>query len=296
MAVDPRRVKALFNTARDLPAPTERSAYLDRECGEDTELRQRLDELLAATDPPASELDHSDAAAIAIGEQTDQSAASFEPPDSPMERTASFVAEEVPTASLIGSVIAGRYKIREEIGEGGMGSVYLAEQSRPIRRLVALKLIKPGMDSRAVLARFESERQALALMDHPNIAKVLDAGSTEAGRPFFVMELVKGVPITEYCDTHRLGLPERLQRGLPDLLGSAARLPQGIIHRRSEAVEYPGRKPRRQAGAQGDRLRPGQGDKRPTIDRAEPIHGVRVGGRHAALHGARAGRLQRPRR
>ena len=148
-----------------------------------------------------------------------------------MERTASLVSEEVPTASLIGSVIAGRYKIREEIGEGGMGSVYLAEQARPIRRMVALKLIKPGMDSRAVLARFESERQALALMDHPNIARVLDAGSTEAGRPFFVMELVKGIPITEYCDRHRLGLPERLAlvRQICSAVQHAHQ--KGIIHR-----------------------------------------------------------------
>ena len=231
MAVDPRRVKALFNTARDLPAPTERSSYLDRECGEDTELRQRLDELLAATDPPASELDHSHVAVIAAGDHTDGSAASVEPPDNAMERTTSLVSEEVPTASLIGSVIAGRYKIREEIGEGGMGSVYLAEQSRPIRRMVALKLIKPGMDSRAVLARFESERQALALMDHPNIARVLDAGSTEAGRPFFVMELVKGIPITEYCDRHRVGVPERLAlvRQVCSAVQHAHQ--KGIIHR-----------------------------------------------------------------
>ncbi len=195
------------------------------------ELRQRLDELLAATDPPASELDHSEAAAIASGDETDHSAASFEPPDSPMGRTASFVSEEVPTTSLIGSVIAGRYKVREEIGEGGMGSVYLAEQARPIRRMVALKLIKPGMDSRAVLARFESERQALALMDHPNIARVLDAGSTEAGRPFFVMELVKGIPITEYCDRHRVGVPERLAlvRQVCSAVQHAHQ--KGIIHR-----------------------------------------------------------------
>ena len=134
MAVDPRLVKTMFDTACNLPAPTERSAYLDRECGEDTELRQRLDELLAARDQPVGELDHSPAALIATGDFTDQSAAGFEPPDRPMERTASLVSEEVPTASLIGTVIAGRYKIREEIGEGGMGSVWLAEQARPIKR------------------------------------------------------------------------------------------------------------------------------------------------------------------
>src|SRR2546426_405424 len=94
----------------------------------------------------------------------------------------------------------GRYKLLEQIGEGGMGVVYMAEQEEPVRRRVALKVVKLGMDTRSVIARFEAERQALALMDHPNIAKVLDAGATEAGRPFFVMELVKGIHITDYCD------------------------------------------------------------------------------------------------
>ena len=112
-----------------------------------------------------------------------------------------------------------------------MGSVYLAEQMQPVKRRVALKLIKPGMDSRTVLARFESERQALALMDHPNIAKVLDAGTTETGRPFFVMELVKGIPLTDYCDQHRLGLPERLTlfRQICSAVQHAHQ--KGIIHR-----------------------------------------------------------------
>ena len=98
----------------------------------------------------------------------------------------------------------GRYKLLEKIGEGGFGLVYMAEQTEPIQRKVALKIIKAGMDTHAVIARFEAERQALALMDHPNIARVLDAGATEAGRPYFVMELVKGIPITDYCDQYRL--------------------------------------------------------------------------------------------
>src|SRR5207253_6416489 len=104
----------------------------------------------------------------------------------------------------VGSVIAGRYKLLETLGQGGMGAVFMAQQTVPVKRLVALKLIKLGMDSRQVLTRFEAERQALALMDHPNIAKVLDAGATASGRPFFVMELVKGVPITEFCDERQL--------------------------------------------------------------------------------------------
>ncbi len=105
----------------------------------------------------------------------------------------------------------GPYKLMEQIGEGGMGLVFIAEQQQPVRRKVALKVIKPGMDTRQVVARFEAERQALALMEHPNIARVLDGGSTSSGRPFFVMELVKGVPITEYCDQNRLAPRQRLE-------------------------------------------------------------------------------------
>src|SRR5207244_1493745 len=108
-----------------------------------------------------------------------------------------------------------RYRLLQEIGEGGCGVVYMAEQQEPVRRRVALKIIKLGMDTRQVVARFEAERQALALMDHPNIAKVLDAGATESGRPFFVMELVRGVPITDYCDTNNLSTRERLGLFVP---------------------------------------------------------------------------------
>src|SRR5262245_19234415 len=112
-------------------------------------------------------------------------------------------------------VLAGRYKLLEPIGEGGMGTVWMAQQQEPVKRLVAVKLIKAGMDSRQVIARFEAERQALALMDHPNIAKVLDGGTTGAGRLYFVMDLVKGVPITQYCDEHRLTPRQRLELFLP---------------------------------------------------------------------------------
>src|SRR5262249_52983433 len=112
--------------------------------------------------------------------------------------------DKPPATDVAGMVLAGRYKLLEEIGEGGMGTVWLTQQTEPVKRLVAVKLIKAGMDSKAVLARFEAERQALALMDHPNIAKVLDGGVAPDGRPFFVMELVKGTPITQYCDAERL--------------------------------------------------------------------------------------------
>jgi WD40 repeat protein/tRNA A-37 threonylcarbamoyl transferase component Bud32 len=128
-------------------------------------------------------------------------------------------------------VVAGRYKLLELIGEGGMGEVWVADQLDPIRRRVALKMIKPGMDSRSVLARFEAERQALALMDHPNIARVLDAGTTDDGRPFFVMELVKGVPITQFCDARKLSPRERLGLFVPVCQAIQHAHQKGIIHR-----------------------------------------------------------------
>ena len=149
-----------------------------------------------------------------------------------------------------------------------MGEVWVAEQLEPIRRRVALKLIKPGMDTRSVLARFEAERQALAVMDHPNIAKVLDAGTTPDGRPYFVMELVKGTPITEFCDARKL-TPARaagaVRAGLP---GDPARPPEGHHPPRHQAVQRAGRAARRDAGAEGDRLRRRQGD-RPAADRED---------------------------
>src|SRR3974377_554838 len=120
-----------------------------------------------------------------------------------------------PAGEHVGALIAGRYKLLEQIGEGGMGTVWVAEQMHPVRRKVALKLIKAGMDSKTVLARFEAERQALALMDHPNIAKVLARRPTESGRPFFVMEHVKGIPFTKYCDQARLSVQERLALFMP---------------------------------------------------------------------------------
>src|SRR5262249_48763407 len=130
-----------------------------------------------------------------------------------------------------GIVIAGRYKLIEEIGEGGMGAVWLSQQTEPVKRLVALKVIKPGMDSKQVLARFEAERQALALMDHPNIARVLDGGTTATGRPYFAMELVKGVPITRYCDEHRLTPKQRLELFVPVCQAVQHAHQKGVIHR-----------------------------------------------------------------
>ena len=126
----------------------------------------------------------------------------------------------------------GRYKLLQQIGEGGCGVVYMAEQEEPVRRRVALKVIKLGMDTKQVIARFEAERQALALMDHPNIAKVLDAGATETGRPYFVMELVRGIKITDYCDQNNLSTARTARPVHPGLPGRfSTRIRKGIIHR-----------------------------------------------------------------
>jgi WD40 repeat protein/serine/threonine protein kinase len=134
-------------------------------------------------------------------------------------------------AEQVGTLVAGRYKLLEQIGEGGMGTVWVAEQTQPVRRKVALKLIKTGMDSKSVMSRFEAERQALALMDHPNIAKVLDGGTTESGRPFFAMEYVKGIALTKYCDDGRLSVAERLALFVPVCHAVQHAHQKGIIHR-----------------------------------------------------------------
>src|SRR6516162_1976103 len=170
--------RELFIAALEKENSAERDAYLDDACGTDTSLRQRIELLLRE--------EHS------LGRFLESSPVGTPPPLHPSG-----------PAEGPGTVI-GPYKLLEQISEGGMGLVFMAEQSRPVRRRVALKVIKPGMDTRHVVVRFEAERQALALMDHPNIAKIHDAGTTESGRPYFVMELVKGTPITTYCDQLRL--------------------------------------------------------------------------------------------
>ena len=297
MALDPRRVKALFQAALDQTNPVERADFLDRECGTDADLRRRLDDLLAAEGQAISALDRpvvaeaTLAADFVLGATVDVPSGPTVGEDEP--RAAEPRAADL--ASPVGTIIANRYKVRQEIGEGGMGSVYLAEQFQPVKRLVALKLIKAGMDSRTVLARFDSERQALAIMDHPNIARVLDAGSTDRGHPFFVMELVRGIPLTDYCDQHRLGLPEPAGTLPADLRGGAACPSKRDHPPRPQTDEYPGRRPRRPPRPQGDRLRPGQGDLRNGPDRAKPVHGVRLDHRDAPVHGPRAGDVQRHR-
>ena len=191
--------ESIFLEAVEIIEPSERLAYLSRACESDDELRRRVDRLIAAHERDGSLLDCTDEMGVALAKQ----------PGSQM----------------------GPYKIREVIGEGGMGTVYVAEQQHPIRRKVALKVIKPGMDSKAVLARFDAERQALALMDHPNIAKVLDAGSTEHGRPYFVMELIQGQPITKYCDEKKLTIRERLELFRHVCFAVQHAHQKGVIHR-----------------------------------------------------------------
>ena len=237
----------------------DRAALLDRECAGNPELRARVEALLAADAKPNLTI------------------------DSPANPTESLNV----TGGEPGAVMAGRYTLVEKIGEGGMGEVWVAKQTEPVKRKVALKLIKAGMDSKAVLQRFEQERQALALMDHPNIAKVLDGGMTADRRPFFVMELVNGLPLTKFCDEAKLGIRERLELFVADLPGGAARPSEGHRPPRPQAVEHPGDDHRRQAGAQGHRLRRGQGDRR-AADRRVAVHAVRGGGRHAGVHVARS--------
>jgi serine/threonine protein kinase/tetratricopeptide (TPR) repeat protein len=194
--------EALFHAALAVP-PAERAAWLAEHCP-DSELRRRVENLIAAHDRPAGPLD-----SPATG--------AYEPS-----------AADVPGAP---GMQVGQYKLLQLIGEGGMGAVWMAEQEQPVRRRVAVKVIKPGMDSRQVIARFEAERQALALMDHPNIAKVLDAGTTDLGHPFFVMELVDGVPITRYCDASHLTPRERLVLFVPVCQAVQHAHQKGIIHR-----------------------------------------------------------------
>jgi serine/threonine protein kinase len=196
--------ESVFHAARRLPTPESRQTYVERACGDDRELRNRVEALLRAHDEVPGFLE-----------------------TPPVERRRP---DETPIIEGPGSVI-GPYRLLEEIGEGGFGIVFLAEQQHPVRRQVALKVIKPGMDTRQVIARFEAERQALALMEHPNIARILDGGETSTGRPYFVMELVRGVPVTEYCDRHRLSLTRRLElfAGICHAVQHAHQ--KGIVHR-----------------------------------------------------------------
>jgi serine/threonine protein kinase/tetratricopeptide (TPR) repeat protein len=196
--------EVIFNAARQIEAPEVRRVYLQRACGGDAGLRARVEALLR--------VHHEEPCFL-------------ESPAAGMPETVSEAPREAPGAAI------GPYRLLEQIGAGGFGVVFRAEQHRPVRRQVALKVIKPGMDTAQVVARFEAERQALALMDHPNIAKVLDGGETTSGRPYFVMELVRGVPITEFCDQHRLTPRQRLELFVSVCQAVQHAHQKGIIHR-----------------------------------------------------------------
>jgi WD40 repeat protein len=205
MVENPTSELAIFRVAFSIESEDLREAYLQQVCGDDRKLRKRVTALLKANqdapgflEPPAREV----APTIDTGPITEQP-----------------------------GMTIGRYKLLQEVGEGGFGVVYMAEQREPVRRKVALKIIKPGMDTRQVVARFEAERQALALMDHPNVAHVLDGGATESGRPYFVMELVRGMPITQYCDEAKLTTDERLQLFISVCDAVQHAHQKGIIHR-----------------------------------------------------------------
>ena len=235
MPVNPKRVQAIFLEAVACTDAADRKAILDRECMGDPDFRRRVEALLLANDRPDSYLDQPIASAIMKGVEA-ASEGSGDPlltvDTNPVSAGAMTAPPPVlpPLGEGPGSRI-GPYKLLQEIGEGGMGKVYMAEQVEPVRRRVALKIIKPGMDSAQVIARFEAERQALALMDHLNIAKVLDAGATGSGRPYFIMELVSGVPITKYCDDAQLNPRERLELFIPVCQAIQHAHQKGIIHR-----------------------------------------------------------------
>jgi WD40 repeat protein len=199
------REREIFLAAAEIDEQYKRQEYVNQVCGDDAVLRQRIADLLAI-------------------HQQEQDYRNQIPSESGYQRGVSAAEERA-------GAILGRYKLLEKIGEGGFARIYMAEQSEPVRRRVALKIIKAGMDTTQVIARFEAERQALALMDHPNIAKIFDGGVTPTGRPFFVMELVGGTPITEFCDTHRLTTDQRLRVFVQVCHAIQHAHQKGIIHR-----------------------------------------------------------------
>ena len=237
-------VNEIFLRAIEAGSPSERTAVLDRSCRDDAELRRKVEALLFVHDGAGSFLEHPSPAVMAARavtggegatlprEELGASSARSDKQTEPLGPSSSSSGNPVsrPLTEGPGTRI-GPYKLLEQIGEGGMGVVYMAEQEAPVRRKIALKIIKPGMDTGQVVARFEAERQALALMDHPNIAKVFDAGATGTGRPYFVMELVNGVPMTEYCDEGQLTPQERLELFVPVCRAIQHAHQKGIIHR-----------------------------------------------------------------
>src|ERR1043166_7305201 len=217
-----QREEAVFEAAVQLGA-AERAAYLDKTCVGEPELRRRVEALLGALERAGGLLKEP-----VVGRRSGGQSGRGSEDGQPAPKT---IVLEAPATEEGPGTLIGRYKLLERIGEGGFGAVYVAEQREPVKRRVALKIIKLGMDTKQVVARFEAERQALALMDHPNIAKVLDAGATATGRPFFALELVRGVRITEYCDQNHLPTEERLRLFIQVCHAIQHAHQKGIIHR-----------------------------------------------------------------
>jgi serine/threonine protein kinase len=205
---NPSKEKEFFARASEIDDPQARADFLDIACDGDAKLRERIDFLLQC-----------------------QSADDDDSFLRPAEIGLSTVKQSAPEIPSLEDQQIGNYKVLQKIGEGGFGIVYMAEQLRPVKRRVALKIIKIGMDTKEMVNRFQAERQALAMMDHPGIAKVFDAGATETGRPYFVMELVRGIPITDYCDQHRMAIRERLELFAEVCLAVHHAHQKGIIHR-----------------------------------------------------------------
>ena len=261
----PINEKSIFLQALDIPE-AERAAFLDVACGEDQPFRKEVESLLRLHEKSGDLLDA---------------------PDLP------GVTRDLPVTERPGTHI-GPYELLEKLGEGGMGVVFLAEQKEPVERQVALKIIRPGMDTERVIDRFEAERQALAVMDHPNVAKVLDAGTTESGRPYFVMELVQGIAITKYCDEHQLPVRERLELFIPVCQAVQHAHQKGIIHRDIKpsnilVAEFDGHPVPKVIDFGVAKAIDQRGC------RSRLCHAVRPDRRHARIHEPRAGAAEFPR-
>ena len=228
MPPTPRQAKEIFLAAIEKATPAERAAFLDEACAGDVSLRQKVEELLRAHYQPGSFLEKPAAELRAHAPSSPGEVDEGQQGSSPSAIRSP--ASDESSSEAVGSYL-GPYKLLQRLGEGGMGTVWVAEQQEPVKRRVAVKVIKPGQDSAQVLHRFDAERQALALMDHSNIAKVLDADATKNGRPYFVMELVPGVNVTRYCDELHLPIRERLALFIPVCQAIQHAHQKGIIHR-----------------------------------------------------------------
>ncbi len=273
MVFDPERAAAIFDRALDID-PAERPDFLSGACGNDVSLRRRVEDLLMAHEAESGFLPSGESILVpAVGAER-------------LERQS--VSMGSPITETPGAVI-GRYRLLEKLGEGGFGAVWVAEQREPVTRRVALKIIKLGMDTKQVIARFEAERQALALMDHPNIAKVLDAGATET-RPALLRHgtgaRASRSPSTATRTALHPGAARPVHPGLP---GHPARAPEGDHPPRHQAVEHPGHAARRRAGAEGDRLRHRQGDRAGRLTDKTLYTQFAAVHRHAGLHEPGAG-------